>query len=59
MNCSTAFVRHMASSGVDIYTTISMASAALYGTKHGGANEAVIRMLQSIGTKDNVRNFIL
>jgi len=28
----------MASSGVDIYTTISMASAALYGTKHGGAN---------------------
>ena len=44
MNCSTALVRHLASSGVDIYTTIAMAAGALYGPKHGGANEAVIRI---------------
>lgn len=59
MNCSTAFVRHMASSGVDVYTTIAMAAGALYGPKHGGANEAVIRMLEAIGSKDNVHRFIL
>lgn len=46
LNCSTAFVRHLASSGVDIYSTIAGASAALYGPKHGGANEAVLRMLE-------------
>lgn len=39
MNCSTAFVRHLASSGVDIYSAMAGASAALYGPKHGGANE--------------------
>ncbi len=38
MNCSTAFVRHMSSSGVDVYTAIAMAAGALYGPKHGGAN---------------------
>lgn len=45
LNCSTAAVRHLTSSGVDIYTSIAGASAALYGPKHGGANEAVLRML--------------
>lgn len=59
MNCSTAFVRHMSSSGVDVYTAIAMAAGALYGPKHGGANEAVIRMLEAIGSKDNVARFIL
>jgi citrate synthase len=49
----------MSSSGVDVYTTISMAAGALYGPKHGGANEAVIRMLEAIGSKDNVQRFIL
>lgn len=58
MNCSTALVRHLASSGVDIYTTIAMAAGALYGPKHGGANEAVIRMLESIGSKSNIGTFI-
>lgn len=41
----------MTSSGVDVYTAIAMAAGALYGPKHGGANEAVIRMLEQIGTK--------
>ncbi len=45
LNCSTAAVRHLSSSGVDVYTTIAGASGALYGPKHGGANEAVLRML--------------
>lgn len=54
LNCSTSAVRHLASSGVDIYSTIAGASAALYGPKHGGANEAVLRMLERIGTKENI-----
>ena len=59
MNCSTSFVRHITSSGVDVYTAISMAAGALYGPKHGGANEAVIRMLEAIGSKDNIHKFIM
>ena len=58
LNCSTASVRHLASSGVDAYSTIAGAAAALYGPKHGGANEAVLRMLEKIGTKDNIPQFI-
>ena len=58
MNCSTSFIRHITSSGVDLYTAIAMAAGALYGPKHGGANEAVIRMLEEIGTKDNIDKFI-
>jgi len=58
LNCSTAFVRHLASSGVDIYSTIAGASAALYGPKHGGANEAVLRMLEEIGDRKNIPKFI-
>ena len=51
-------MRHLASSGVDVYTAIAGASGALYGPKHGGANEAVLRMLESIGHKDNIPQFI-
>ena len=58
LNCSTAAVRHLSSSGVDVYTTIAGASGALYGPKHGGANEAVLRMLESIGKKENIPQFI-
>ena len=58
LNCSTAAVRHLASSGVDIYTAIAGASGALYGPKHGGANEAVLRMLESIGKKENIPQYI-
>lgn len=58
MNCSTSFIRHITSSGVDVYTAIAMAAGALYGPKHGGANEAVIRMLQAIGTKENIAKYV-
>jgi len=58
LNCSTAAVRHLASSGVDIYSCISGGISALYGPKHGGANEAVLRMLEQIGNKENIPAFI-
>lgn len=48
----------MTSSGVDIYSTISGGIAALYGGKHGGANEACIRMLEEIGSVENIPKFI-
>lgn len=50
MNCSTAAVRHLASSGVDVFTAVAGAVGALYGPLHGGANEAVLRMLARIGS---------
>ena len=58
LNCSTAAVRHLTSSGVDIYTSIAGAASALYGPKHGGANEAVLRMLDKIKTVENIPKFI-
>ncbi len=58
LNCSTAAIRHLSSSGVDVYTCIAGASGALYGPKHGGANEAVLRMLEQIGKKENIPQFI-
>jgi citrate synthase len=58
LNCSTAAMRHMASSGVDVYSCISASAAALYGPRHGGANEAVVRMLEKIGTVDKIPEFI-
>ena len=58
LNCSTAAVRHLASSGVDVYSCISGGISALYGPKHGGANEAVLRMLEAIGTKENIGKYI-
>lgn len=58
MNCSTAAARHLASSGVDVYTAIGGAIGALYGPLHGGANEAVLRMLERIGTKDKIPAFV-
>lgn len=58
LNCSTAAVRHLASSGVDIYTTIAGGASALYGPRHGGANEAVLRMLEKIENKENIPKFI-
>ncbi len=57
-NCSTSAVRHLASSGVDIYSAIAGGIAALYGPSHGGANEAVLRMLEEIGTIDKIPDFI-
>jgi citrate synthase len=54
LNCSTAAIRHMESSVADVYTSVSGAITALYGPRHGGANEAVLKMLEEIGTPENV-----
>src|SRR5499425_541240 len=53
-NCSTNAVRSVGSSRVDPYSAVAAGVAALYGPLHGGANEAVIRMLQEIGSIDKV-----
>ncbi|MES1906893.1 MAG: hypothetical protein MHM6MM_000120 [Cercozoa sp. M6MM] len=58
LNCSTAAMRHATSSGVDVYSAVASSVNALYGPRHGGANEAVLRMLERIGTKDNVPAFV-
>ncbi|XP_058100963.1 citrate synthase, glyoxysomal isoform X1 [Magnolia sinica] len=58
MNCSTAAARHLASSRVDVYTALAGAVGALYGPLHGGANEAVLKMLSEIGTVENIPEFI-
>ncbi len=57
-NCSTSAVRSIGSSQVDPYSAVAGGIAALYGPLHGGANEAVLRMLKRIGTTDNVPSFI-
>jgi citrate synthase len=57
-NCSTNAVRSVGSSQVDPYSAVTSGIAALYGPLHGGANEAVLRMLKRIGTKENVPAFI-
>jgi len=57
-NCSTTAMRVVGSSHADAYSASAAAAAALYGPRHGGANEAVIRMLTEIGTIDNVAPFI-
>ncbi len=57
-NCSTTAMRTVGSSHVDPYSACAAACAALYGPRHGGANEAVIRMLTSIGSIDNVPDFV-
>jgi citrate synthase len=53
-NCSTNAVRSVGSSRVDPYSAVAAGVAALYGPLHGGANEAVIHMLQEIGSVDRV-----
>jgi len=45
-------------SGVDVYTAVAGAVGALYGPLHGGANEAVLRMLERIGSLENIPSFI-
>src|ERR1700752_5205138 len=57
-NCSTSTMRNIGSSHVDPYSALTGASAALYGPLHGGANEAVVRMLEEIGSKQNIPGFI-
>ncbi|MGH7803979.1 MAG: citrate/2-methylcitrate synthase, partial [Candidatus Binatia bacterium] len=57
-NCSTSAVRNVGSSEVDPYSAIAAGVAALYGPLHGGANEAVIRMLTEIGSVSRIPDFI-
>ena len=57
-NCSTSAVRSVGSSHVDPFSAVSAGIAALYGPLHGGANEAVLFMLDEIGSKDRVPGFI-
>ena len=57
-NCSTTAMRVVGSAHADPYSASAAAAAALYGPRHGGANEAVIRMLTDIATIDQVEPFI-
>jgi citrate synthase len=57
-NCSTAAVRAVGSSQVDPYSAVAAGVAALYGPLHGGANEAVLKMLDRIEKKENIPDFL-
>ncbi len=57
-NCSTNAVRSVGSSQVDPYSATAAGIAALYGPLHGGANEAVLKMLRRIGSVENIPDFI-
>jgi citrate synthase len=57
-NCSTNAVRGVGSSQVDPYSACAAGVGALYGPLHGGANEAVLRMLERIETADNIPDFL-
>jgi citrate synthase len=57
-NCSTTVMRVVGSSHADPYSATSAACAALYGPRHGGANEEVLRMLAEIGSVENVPAFV-
>jgi citrate synthase len=57
-NCSTSAVRGVGSSQVDPYSAVAAGVAALYGPLHGGANEAALKMLDRIGTVENIPDFL-
>jgi citrate synthase len=57
-NCGTTAMRVVGSSHADPYSAAAAAASALYGPLHGGANEAVVRMLADIGSIENVPAFI-
>jgi len=57
-NCSATTMRVIGSSQADPYTSLAGAMGALYGPLHGGANEAVLRMLERIGSVDNIPDFM-
>jgi citrate synthase len=57
-NCSTSAVRAVGSSEVDPYSAVAAGVAALYGPLHGGANEAVLRMLDRIEKVENIPDFL-
>jgi citrate synthase len=57
-NCSTSTVRLAGSSGTNPYSAIAAGISALWGPAHGGANEAVINMLEQIGTADRIGQYV-
>jgi citrate synthase len=57
-NCSTSTVRLAGSSGTNPYSAIAAGMSALWGPAHGGANEAVINMLEDIGSADRIDKYI-
>ncbi|KAJ3145336.1 hypothetical protein HK101_002510 [Irineochytrium annulatum] len=58
LNCSTACMRQLGSTGVDPFLCVAGSAAALYGPLHGGANEAALRMLEEIGSVENIPAFL-
>ncbi len=57
-NCSTSVMRGIGSSNADPFSAMAGATAALFGPRHGGANEAVIEMLEEIGSVDQVPKYV-
>ena len=57
-NCSTATMRGVGSTRLDPYSAVAAAAAALFGPLHGGANEAVLRMLEEIGTVSAIPQYV-
>ena len=57
-NCSTSTVRMAGSSGANPYSAIAAGISALWGPAHGGANEAVLRMLKEIGNAKNIPKYV-
>ena len=57
-NCSTSTVRLAGSSGTNPYSAISAGISALWGPAHGGANEAVINMLEEVGSSENITQYV-
>jgi citrate synthase len=57
-NCGTTAMRVVGSAHADPYNCVAAATAALYGPRHGGANEAVINMLRTIGSVDAVDDYV-
>jgi citrate synthase len=57
-NASTSTVRLAGSTGANPYAAVSAGVSALWGPAHGGANEAVLEMLEEIGTVDNIQKFL-
>lgn len=57
-NCSTATMRGVGSTRVDPYSAVAAAAAALFGPLHGGANEAVLRMLEEIGSVSAIPKYV-
>jgi citrate synthase len=57
-NCGTTAMRTVASAHADPYSCVAASTAALYGPRHGGANESVINMLNEIGSVDAVDEYV-